>query len=104
MRFGYLLLAILVLFSCQGNETPEAITKKWTGKTIKFSDEKPVHLYAKDTARYGDDVKKPYKILLYIDSTGCTSCKLRMNIWKKLITEIGDKSDFLFWFHRVLPY
>jgi hypothetical protein len=54
--------------------------KKWAGKTIKFSDEKPVYVYAKDTMKHVDDVKKPYKILLYIDSTGCTNCKLRMNI------------------------
>jgi hypothetical protein len=91
-------LATFILVSCQGNETLETIMKKWEGKTIEFPDNKPVHVYAKDTAQYVEG-QKPYKILLYIDSTGCTSCKLRMNIWKKLIDEIGYNADFLFWFN-----
>jgi hypothetical protein len=28
-----------------------------------------------------------YKVLLYVDSVGCTSCKLRLWDWKALIAE-----------------
>ncbi|MDR1368769.1 MAG: DUF1573 domain-containing protein [Dysgonamonadaceae bacterium] len=47
--------------------------------------------------------QKPYKILLYVDSMGCTSCKLRMPEWKKIIQETDsiapDQVGFLVFFY-----
>ncbi|MDR3247023.1 MAG: hypothetical protein LBT50_11420 [Prevotellaceae bacterium] len=94
-----LLLAALILFSCQETETLETVMKKWEGKTIEFPDNKPVHIYTKDTTKYVINGNKPYKILLYVDSIGCTNCKLRLSVWKDYIEKIGSNVDFLFWFH-----
>ncbi|MDR2146986.1 MAG: hypothetical protein LBE91_11055 [Tannerella sp.] len=43
-----------------------------------------------------------YKILLYVDSLGCTSCRTKLPEWRKLILEsdtlFENKPDFLFFF------
>ena len=44
-----------------------------------------------------------YRILTYVDSVGCTSCKLQLPRWKELIAEFDSAADgkvsFLFYFH-----
>ena len=44
-----------------------------------------------------------YKILVYTDSVGCTSCKLQLPKWKQMIAEMdsltGGRVPFLFYFH-----
>ena len=44
-----------------------------------------------------------YKILVYTDSVGCTSCKLQLPKWKRMIAEVdsltGGSVPFLFYFH-----
>jgi hypothetical protein len=46
---------------------------------------------------------RKYKILLYVDSLGCTNCKLHLLDWKRLIAEADslypEKLSFLFYFH-----
>ena len=71
------------------------IVKEWTGKTLSIPDIEP--LYLNDSV-YKFDGEKDYKILLYVDSTGCISCKLRMYIWIANIEEMKSKVDFLFYF------
>jgi hypothetical protein len=93
-----LLFAGFSLIACAKEETPEAIMKKWTGRIITFPDSTNyVYAYRKDTvnSNVGD---KPYRVLVYMDSTGCASCKLQANIWKKYIAETGHNADFLFWY------
>ena len=44
-----------------------------------------------------------YKVVTYIDSVGCTSCKLQLPRWKELVKEVdsltGGSVPFLFYFH-----
>ena len=44
-----------------------------------------------------------YKVLIYVDSIGCTSCKLQLHKWKELIEYTDSitqaKVPFLFFFH-----
>ena len=44
-----------------------------------------------------------YKVLIYVDSIGCTSCKLQLHKWKELIEYTNsvtqNKVPFLFFFH-----
>ena len=44
-----------------------------------------------------------YKVLVYVDSIGCTSCKLQLHKWKELIeysdSVTQEKVPFLFFFH-----
>lgn len=48
-----------------------------------------------------------YKILVYTDSVGCTSCKLQLPKWKRMIAEVdsltGGSVPFLFYFHPKDP-
>ena len=45
----------------------------------------------------------PYKILVYTDSIGCTSCKLHLYKWNAIIKEVNDEMagfvNFQFYFH-----
>jgi hypothetical protein len=51
---------------------------------------------------------KPYKMLVYTDSTGCTSCKLRLDVWKDLMkdadTSMHGNVEFLFYFYPKNKY
>ena len=72
-------------------ESAAKIVKEWTGKEIKFPEGLTCTSMGKDTTcidLYSDN----YKILIYVDSIGCTSCRLRLSEWKKIINE----SDTIF--------
>ena len=100
---------LILLFSCKKDEriqTIEQVVKEWAGKTIVFPENAKCKIMGQDTLAY-DLFQKPYKILLYVDSTGCTSCKLRMHEWKKIIREADsiapDQIGFLFFFNPRSP-
>jgi hypothetical protein len=79
------------------------ILKEWLGQTIKFPDIQPtLFIRMQDSLKYtinGNNNNKEYKILLYVDSIGCTRCKLQLSMWKKYIEELHSKTDFLFYFY-----
>lgn len=79
----------------------EKIITEWVGKAIQFSDDIPLSVYGKDTL-LGGFHSTPYKVLLYVDSMGCTSCKLKLYEWQRLIAEadtiLADKLSFIFIF------
>jgi hypothetical protein len=93
--------------SCDKNKKikeSEIIVKEWTGKTVKFPNIEPINFHYIDYAgndsllRHTITCDKKYKILFYTDSTGCTSCKLSLQVWKKYIKESNSKVEFLFYF------
>jgi hypothetical protein len=97
-------LVILSLIACKNDKTVETeeILYKWIGKTIHFPDIEPIIPYSRaSNSILKDSVSnnKNYKILFYIDSTGCTSCKLQLHIWKLYIEKFKSEVDFLFYFH-----
>lgn len=99
---------VLILFFSIGcnNKTEnkraeaEAIIKEWVGKTIVFPENIPYRYQRRDTVP--DQTSAPYQILLYTDSTGCTSCRLGIDRWKELIEELEEEAPgqvrFLFYF------
>jgi hypothetical protein len=101
MRLFLLLFAALIFTSCEENKKnleTKSIIQEWMGQTIKLPDIKPFCLFSKDsTPELLNNKSKDYKILLYVDSTGCTNCLLRLKIWKTYIEELGDKIEFLFY-------
>jgi hypothetical protein len=96
-RIGVLFCFFIVtgLMSCKSKTAKEYIIQEWIGKTVIFPDIKPVHI--KDTINTYNP--KCYKILLYVDSIGCISCKLRLYIWIAYIEELKSKVDFIFYFN-----
>jgi hypothetical protein len=100
MKLFLFLFVSFIFISCKENKKnieTKNILKEWIGQTIKFPDIKPFCLLSKDSILEIDNKSKDYKILLYVDSTGCTICQLRLAIWKTYIEELGDKIEFLFY-------
>jgi hypothetical protein len=104
-----ILKAIVFIFicfpSCKRNrewESAAKIVSEWTGREIKFPQGISCTSLEKDTA-CADLFVDNFKIVLYVDSIGCTSCKLSLANWKKIISEsdsvFGRKPEFVFFFH-----
>ena len=101
----YCLLSLLILFSCQGDKKKENIARlvtEWQGKKVVFPKDMVFTQYSTDTVDY-QIPESEYKVLIYVDSLGCTSCKLQLLRWKELITYTDSVTDgnvpFLFFFH-----
>ena len=103
----FFLLAVLTVFSCKKNRKIDEITeivKEWTGKEISFPDNVSCYVLGTDTLPYLCDeiFHRDYKILIYVDSAGCVSCRLKLAEWKQLIEEADrlfqGKVGFLFYF------
>ena len=77
---------------------------EWTGKEIKFPENVPYYVSGQETlTEFCDDCfHKEYKILLFVDSAGCSSCRLKLFEWKQLIEEANNifqgKVGFLLFF------
>ncbi|WP_305276037.1 hypothetical protein, partial [Lactobacillus taiwanensis] len=91
----------LFLFSC-GNkkENIKELLQVWSQKEIKFPDELIFSVKGKDTVDFS--ISGKYKILTYVDSIGCISCKLQLGKWKIWMEEVDGESmgsvKFLFFF------
>jgi hypothetical protein len=104
MRHILLFILISVTFACKSRINPETeqIVREWTGRTVMFPDNvKRVYPAETDTAERAEinDSAKRYKILVYVDSTCCTGCKLHLRIWKMYMEELYSMVNFLFYFH-----
>jgi len=105
IRFFMITAVLGICFSsCQNNKRREnamKIVKEWTGKEIKFSNGLSCTSMGKDTTSI-DLQNDNFKILLYVDSIGCTSCRLRLSEWKKIMNESDSvffrKPEFVFIF------
>lgn len=89
-RFLYSCLLLCLLISCTGDKKHiiERLVNEWNGKSIEFPDNPVFFLngaVVQDTIPVSN-----YKILSYIDSAGCTSCKLRLSQWMKFIAELDS--------------
>ena len=105
--YYFIIIVLLFLCACKKDgrlQTTRQIVAEWTGKEIKFPDNVPCYVFAKDTLLElcDDCFHKEYKILLYVDSTGCSNCRLKLFDWKQLIEEaeglFPDKVGFLLFF------
>ena len=104
MKYLTLIMCVWMLASCEESreEAMLRLVNEWNGKEIKF----PVHsvftIQGKDTVDF-EFGNASYKVITYIDSVGCTSCKLQLPRWKKLVGEVDSITNgsvpFLFYFH-----
>lgn len=90
--------------SCANKEDKinvENIVQEWKGKEIKFPEDMTYTFQGYDTVSYFTN--NQYKILTYIDSFGCTSCKLKLNKWIDFINYLdsftSNKIDYIFIFN-----
>ena len=103
-----ILTTLLILcISCRESDQERVarLVQEWQGKEIIFPEGLVFTRFVKDTVDYRIP-EAEYKVVVYVDSIGCTSCKLKLPEWKKLITHIDSLTDsnipFLFFF--LLPY
>ena len=96
-----LVLGMILLLSCgqsrRGNVS--ALLKDWLGREVFFPKEAVFTIQATDTVAV-DLNKFAYKIVNYVDTTGCTTCRLQLSMWDDFWTEISsvtpDKTALLF--------
>ena len=97
-------MCVWMLASCQ--ESPKEamlrLVQEWNGKEIKFPARSVFTIQGKDTVDF-EFKNADYKVVTYIDSMGCTSCKLQLHRWKQLVAEVDSLTEgrvpFLFYFH-----
>ncbi|MBR5613519.1 MAG: DUF1573 domain-containing protein [Bacteroidaceae bacterium] len=96
-----LIIGLSLFVSCQETERERftRMVNEWMGKEIKFPEHSVFTVQGKDTVDF-DYQDANYKIVSYIDSVGCTGCKLKLDRWKMFMEELSDKHvSFLFFFH-----
>ena len=103
MKVLYLFICIFCFLACQDNKEKQVkeLVQEWQGKEIKFPDNPIFTQYVKDTVDYQISVSD-YKIVMYVDSIGCVSCKLQLSRWKEFIGQVDSVCNkdipFLFFF------
>ena len=98
------IMCLWLLASCSESreETMLRLVNEWKDKSVIIPVRSVFTVQGKDVVdfNYRD---AEYKILVYTDSIGCTSCKLQLPKWKRMIAEVdsltGGSVPFLFYFH-----
>lgn len=88
---GCILLCCMLLSACRSSEKENKISdvRSWIGKEIEFPIDGVFTRLGKDTVFQLP--KKPYMIVNYIDSVGCTGCRLRTLEWKTFMNKLELK-------------
>ena len=104
LKFFLGLCVCLLMVSCSESEKERLsrLVQEWEGKEILFPAHSTFTIQGKDTVDF-DFKGAAYKIVTYIDSVGCTSCKLQLHRWRELVKEVDSLTNgdvpFLFYFH-----
>ena len=77
------------------------MVREWNNKEISFPDNPVFTRFVTDTVPYRIP-KTDYKVVVFVDSVGCISCKLQLPRWKEFMHEVDSLSDgnvpFVFFF------
>lgn len=98
---GKLLVLTLGITACHNDKREEIAhtVEQWQGRTVQMPEGAVFTVQARDTVAM-DMYAPAHKVLVYVDSTGCTSCRLQLHEWKKFIAEVdsatGGHVPFLF--------
>ena len=104
LKFFLGLCVCLLMVSCSESEKERLsrLVQEWEGKEILFPAHSTFTIQGKGTVDF-DFKGAAYTIVTYIDSVGCTSCKLQLHRWKELVKEVDSLTNgdvpFLFYFH-----
>ena len=104
-KTGVLLLMLCLLAACQESDKERLtrLVQEWDGKEISFPAQAVFTVQGRDTVDFRWQAV-PYRIVTYVDSLGCASCKLQLPKWKQLIAETDslfgkEKLSYVFFFH-----
>ena len=104
LKYALGLCVCLCLASCaeSDKERLSRLVSEWERKEILFPAHSTFTIQGKDTVDFNFK-DADYKVVTYVDSAGCTGCKLQLPRWKELIAEVDSLTDgrvpFLFYFH-----
>lgn len=102
-KLVFILFSSLFLFSCSDDKKHdiEILVKEWSHKGISFPDNPVFTRFVTDTVPYRIP-KTGYKVVVFVDSVGCISCKLQLPKWKEFMHEVdslgGGNVPFIFFF------
>lgn len=99
--FCTVFIALFVIGCTSETDKLAQTVKKWEGKKIIFPQKMIFSLFALDTLDYLIPENR-YKIISYVDSGGCTECKLQLYKWRELAQEMSSIQEvvpILFFFH-----
>ena len=104
-KTGIFLLLLSLLAACQESDKERLtrLVQEWDGKEIAFPAQAVFTVQGRDTVDFRWQAV-PYRIVTYVDSLGCASCKLQLPKWKQLIAETDslfgkEKLSYVFFFH-----
>lgn len=92
-----LLLSLILLFaySCKKGSVDKIayLVKEWKDKEMIYPNHTYFTVLGKDTISTFFTHNNRYSILTYVDSVGCTSCKLQLRKWKLFILELNSLTN-----------
>lgn len=89
-KYLLLLSSILILISCEQSREKEIakIMQEWVGREIIFPTDLVFTVEGVDTIIDEKEKHYEYTVVYYVDSVGCTSCKLQLPLWKAFIRDV----------------
>ena len=90
----YISLLLSLLTACKENNKEKfaLLVQEWQGKEIVFPQDMAFSRFVTETVDYRIPDAK-YKVLVYVDSVGCTSCKLQLSKWQELIAHVDSATN-----------
>ena len=90
----YILLLLSLLTACKENNKEKfaQLVQEWQGKEIVFPQDMAFTRFVTEPVDYRIPDAE-YKVLVYVDSVGCTSCKLQLPKWKELIAHVDSATN-----------
>ena len=90
-RLLYFAALISLFASCTGDKTASlaSVVSAWEGREIVFPENPVFTIQGRDTVDFSFR-DAPYKIVSYVDSVGCMSCKLHLSVWKRYIHRLDS--------------
>ena len=100
---------MLFFFSCWESEQDEIkrVIREWRNKEIRF----PAHstfLLGEERVEV-DFSDSDYKVVMYLDSAGCTGCRAQLPEWEMFIQEVNQQKEeekeiaYLFYIVAIAP-
>ncbi len=99
------IFCLVLVCSCREQQDRREVARlvsEWQGREIYFPDTSIFTKYVKDTIAYSIPENAAYKVLVYMDTSDCFSCKLNLYQWYDFVSEIKEFAEdsvvFLFYF------
>lgn len=101
--YTMLCLVLTLIVSCSSKDKEQRdIVAEWIGKELIIPDSLQAQIG--DTPIDYDFNDADFKIVTYIDSTGCTGCKMKLKEWDSFIDKLKLKSDISLNFIMIISH